>query len=372
MSSIQHGDSYYTLTLRDLDNVIRKLSDDGYTVYGPVVQDGAIVYDVIGSVSQLPVGLRDVQGPGYYRLEKRGDNAYFGYVVGPHSWKKILYPAKVKLLSVNNMWDVKLFNEGATRMAFLGVRGCELEAIRVLDRVLLDGIYRDPVYKSRRENLFIIAVNCVEPGSNCFCTSMGTGPEAKHGYDISLTEVREGDRHFFLAKPKTAAGLKLLKEIGAVEAGEEDVAAAQKALRGALSKFSKKLVVKELREKAYREFEGGIWSEIAGRCLACGNCTLVCPTCFCTTIEDTNSLDMSVAERWRRWDSCFTSSFSYIHGGPIRSSIGSRYRQWFMHKLVTWVDQFGLQGCVGCGRCITWCPVGIDITEEAARLDDKT
>ena len=371
MTSGHQGESFYTLTLQDLDNLIKKLVTAGYTVYGPVIQDGAIVYDVIDSVRQLPVGWRDVQAPGHYRLEKRGDNAYFGFVVGPQSWKKILYPPKAKLCTITRDGDVQFNREDGGRMAFLGVRGCELEAIRVLDKVLLGGKYQDPIYKGRREKISIIAVNCVEPGSNCFCASMGTGPETRDGYDISLTEVLDGDKHFFLAKPNTATGLQLLEEIKAVEASSEEVAAAKMAMRDAISKFHKKLAVEGLRERAYGELEGSAWSEIAGRCLACGNCTLVCPTCFCTTIEDSTTLDMSVAERWRRWDSCFTSSFSFIHGGPIRSSIGSRYRQWFMHKLVTWIDQFGLQGCVGCGRCITWCPVGIDITEEAARLGDR-
>ena len=110
------------------------------------------------------------------------------------------------------------------------------------------------------------------------------------------------------------------------------------------------------------------WEEVAGRCLTCGNCTMVCPTCFCTSVEDTSDLAGVSAERSRRWDSCFTMDFSYIHGGSVRASPKSRYRQWMTHKLATWWDQFGSSGCVGCGRCITWCPVGIDITEEVRAI----
>ena len=109
------------------------------------------------------------------------------------------------------------------------------------------------------------------------------------------------------------------------------------------------------------------WDDVAERCLTCGNCTMVCPTCFCTTVEDHSDLAGRRAERKRRWDSCFTMDFSYIHGGSVRDQARSRYRQWMTHKLASWIDQFGTSGCVGCGRCITWCPVGIDITEEVAR-----
>ncbi|WP_325063331.1 4Fe-4S dicluster domain-containing protein [Halovulum marinum] len=108
------------------------------------------------------------------------------------------------------------------------------------------------------------------------------------------------------------------------------------------------------------------WDVVADRCLSCANCTLACPTCFCSDVEDVNDLTGDHTERWRTWDSCFTADFSYVHGGSVRRSTKSRYRQWLTHKLSTWHDQFGSSGCVGCGRCIAWCPVGIDITAEAA------
>jgi formate hydrogenlyase subunit 6/NADH:ubiquinone oxidoreductase subunit I len=124
----------------------------------------------------------------------------------------------------------------------------------------------------------------------------------------------------------------------------------------------------DIKELLYRNYEHPRWDNVAGRCLTCANCTNVCPTCFCTTVEDVTDLTGQQAERRRRWDSCFTMDFSYIHGGSIRASTKSRYRQWMTHKLATWIDQFGTSGCVGCGRCITWCPVGIDITEEVAAI----
>ena len=123
-----------------------------------------------------------------------------------------------------------------------------------------------------------------------------------------------------------------------------------------------------LRELLQDSLEHPRWDEVAERCLTCGNCTMVCPTCFCTTVEDVTDLTGEQAERWRAWDTCFSLDHSYVHGGSVRPTGRSRYRQWMTHKLGTWWDQFGTSGCVGCGRCIAWCPVGIDITEEAAAL----
>jgi len=364
----QEVSKYYLLQPSLINELIRALRDDGYAVYGPVVRDGAIVYDELESASQLPVGLRDRQGPGQYRLEERGDGAFFGYVVGPYSWKRFLYPPRVKLLTVTSRGEVTVHNDWNGKMAFLAVRGCELAAIEVLDRVLMRGPYRDPVYSERRKNLFIVAVNCAEPGENCFCASMGTGPEARSGYDIALTEVLGDGVHYFVAGARTTEGERVLEKIGARRATDDEVAAASSVMKRSLTLFKKKLDVNGLKEEIYGSLESPVFTEVANRCLACANCTLVCPTCFCTNVEEVTDLEGKVAERWRRWDSCFNVDFSYIHGGSIRSSRMSRYRQWFTHKLATWVDQFGVMGCVGCGRCITWCPVGIDITEEAANI----
>jgi ferredoxin len=126
----------------------------------------------------------------------------------------------------------------------------------------------------------------------------------------------------------------------------------------------------DVRDLLMRNLEHRRWDQVADRCLSCGNCTMVCPTCFCTTVEETSGLTGAESARSRRWDSCFTMDFSYIHGGSVRSSTRSRYRQWMTHKLATWHDQFDMSGCVGCGRCITWCPVGIDITEEVRAIRD--
>ncbi|HYA80097.1 MAG TPA: 4Fe-4S dicluster domain-containing protein, partial [Methylocystis sp.] len=257
------------------------------------------------------------------------------------------------------------------RLAFIGVRACELHAIAIQDKVMLGGPYVDSHYRKRREGLFIVAVNCGHPGGTCFCVSMGTGPEAKSGFDLSLTEILGESGHVFLVRVGSEAGAETLAELPRRAATPQEVAAGDEVVAAAASAMGREMRADDLHELLARNLEHPRWNDVAERCLTCANCTMVCPTCFCTAVEDTSALDGSRAERSRRWDSCFTMDFSYLHGGGVRTSTKSRYRQWMTHKLATWFDQFGSSGCVGCGRCITWCPVGIDITEEARAIRES-
>jgi ferredoxin len=168
-----------------------------------------------------------------------------------------------------------------------------------------------------------------------------------------------------LVEVGTELGAEVLREVSHREAREEEKATAESVIARCSVQMGRSLDTTEIKELLYRNYEHPRWDDVAGRCLTCGNCTMVCPTCFCTTVEDFTDLSGEHAERRRRMDVCFTMDFSYIHGGSIRSSAKARYRQWMTHKLATWIDQFCVSGCVGCGRCITWCPVAIDITEEA-------
>jgi Fe-S oxidoreductase len=136
----------------------------------------------------------------------------------------------------------------------------------------------------------------------------------------------------------------------------------------AAKKMGRAMNTAGIKELLYKQIDHSRWEEVASRCLTCANCTMVCPTCFCTTVEDVSDVTGEHAERWRKWDSCFNLNFSYIFGGSLRRTVKGRYRQWMTHKLASWIDQFGVSGCVGCGRCITWCPVGIDITEEVRAM----
>ena len=347
------------------------LREQGYTPVGPTVRDGAIVYDELGSDADLPVGWTDVQGAGSYRLERRDDEALFGYVVGPHSWKKFLFPPATRLMRTaltSNGLEIESGAGPAPRYAFIGVRACELAAIAVQDRVLTGGAHVDPAYKARRDGALLIAVNCGQAGNTCFCVSMETGPKAQRGFDLALTELLDAERHEFVVEAGTGRGREILGALPRRPATADDLEAAGRAVERAAGRMGRRLDTTGIRELLCESHDHPRWEEVASRCLTCANCTMACPTCFCTTVEDVTDLTGRHAERWRKWDSCFTLDFSYIHGGSVRVSARSRYRQWMTHKLASWIDQFGTSGCVGCGRCITWCPVGIDITEEVAAI----
>jgi ferredoxin len=197
---------------------------------------------------------------------------------------------------------------------------------------------------------------------------MNTGPKATSGFDLALTEIIDDGRHYFTVDVGSDAGREIMGEVSHDAAGAEEHSAASETIHRAAAQMGRSLDASGTKELLQSSHNHPRWEEVAARCLACGNCTMVCPTCFCSTVEDTTSLDGERAERVRNWDSCFTLDFSYVHGGNVRPSTSSRYRQWLTHKLANWIDQFGTSGCVGCGRCITWCPVGIDITEEVKAI----
>ena len=353
------------------DRLLKALSEAGYKIYGPVLRDGAIIYDEITSANELPIGWTDEQDKGRYRLKKRPDNAYFGYVVGAQSWKKYLFPPTATIWQAKktgNGFQVITDDEKPSPMAFLGVRACELKAIEIQDKILIDGEFQDPIYKRRREQVFTVAVNCTQVGGNCFCTSMNAGPKVSGDYDIALTEIIEEARHFFLAVAGSDRGDRILAQVPAEKAAQSTIDEAEEAVNRSAGRMQKHIDTAGIKEALYENSEHPRWDDVAKRCLSCANCTLVCPTCFCMNIDDYTDLTGETASRVRRWDSCFTVDHSYIHGGSVRNSVKSRYRQWLTHKLASWIDQFGTSGCVGCGRCITWCPAAIDITEEVAAI----
>jgi ferredoxin len=355
--------------LTSLEPLVAALRADGYRVVGPTVRDGAIVLAELVSAVDLPYGWGVRLAPGGYRLRERGDRAAFAHSAGPQSWKSFLHPSRSPLWTARREGDGGFAVEEPAReeprYAFLGVRGCDLRAIAIQDRVLSGP---DSGYARRRERAFVIGVNCTEPGEVCFCASAGTGPDTGPGYDLALTELVDGDDVGYLVDASLEAGWDLLDRLPYEVAEPAATTRAREAVAAAAGRMGRSLPAADLRELLAGALESPRWDDVAARCLSCGNCTMVCPTCFCTTVEDTTDLTGEVAQRWLRWDSCFDLDFSYLHGGPVRVSTRSRYRQWLTHKVGTWHDQFGESGCVGCGRCIVWCPVGIDITEELAAL----
>lgn len=365
------------------------LVGDGYTVIAPTVRDGTIAHDVIDSIADLPAGWGDEQETSHYRLRRRDDAAVFGYAAPVESWRRLLFPPRAAL------WRARRPGSGAgeaghrtdtdfvvdasipsTRYAFLGVRACELRAIDIQDRVFLGGMHPDPTYRSVREAALVIAVSCGDPAGTCFCVSMGAGPRVEGGADVVLTEVIEAAETaddgspdpWYLAEAHTERGRALLDRVPSNDASPELVAEADAVASRAAIHMGRSMPDLDLHDLLARSLEHPRWDDVAERCLACTSCTLVCPTCFCSSVEDVTDLTGTAARRERRWASCFELDHTYLHGGNIRATIRARYRQWLTHKLGTWYDQYGTSGCVGCGRCITWCPAGIDITEEVRAI----
>lgn len=358
----------------DLQVLLEALNQRGFQTIGPTLQDGDLVYGELTAVTDLPVGWTDEQDAGSFRLRPRGDQAFFGLTVGQQSWKQFLLPPRQRLWQARregNSFVILPDKEEIPKFAFIGVHACDLHAIAVQDRVLMQGQYVDPAYKARREGAFVVAVNCTQAGGTCFCASMGTGPQATTGFDLALTEILTEDQHFFLVEVGTDQGAEVLREVPHQPAPAAVQEQAERLVQAAAAQMGRQVDTAGIKELLYCHYDHPRWEEVAGRCLTCGNCTSVCPTCFCQAIEDVTDLTGQQAERWRRWDVCHTVGYSYIHGGSIRSSPQARYRQWLTHKMATWIDQFGCSGCVGCGRCITWCPAAIDITEELRAIRES-
>ena len=357
-----------------LRRLVEVLIERGYRVIGPTMRDNAIVLAQLDSADDLPRGWGVDVGPGHYRVRRRDDDAAFGHSAGPQSWKQFLHPPRQRLWAgthdgASDPESDPESDDETTRYAFLGVRGCDLAAIATLDRVLGRSEYPDNAFVNRRRRIFVVAVNCTEPGGLCFCASMGTGPAAGPGYDLALTERIAGDVPSYVVDVGSQEGADVLAAVPHRAADSAETACARADVEAAAAKMGRRMPDADLRQLLIGSRESPQWEEVAGRCLTCGNCTMVCPTCFCTTTEDVSDLTGDHAERWRHWASCFEFDFTYVHGGgSVRQSGASRYRHWLTHKLGTWHDQFGMSGCVGCGRCIAWCPAGIDITAEMNKM----
>ena len=354
-----------------LGELIGLLKHDGYRTWGPVVRDGAISPGPLSDVADLPRGWHDEQAPGSYRLRHDGDPALFSWAVGPGSWKSRFLPPAQTVWTAPPAGAAAAAppdpDGGAAPLAMIGVRPCELAAMSVLDRVLRHSPVPDPGYRDRRAGNFVVVAECSSPASTCFCSSMGAGPAAGAGFDLALMELGDPAGRF-VVRVGSGRGAELLRAIpGARPASGDDLAAREEALGRARSAMVRTVDASGVAGLLARNIDHPRWQEVAERCLACGNCTMVCPTCFCTDLRAGSDLHGGTSCE-RSWSSCFDADHSYVHGGPVRRTRASRYRQWLTHKLSTWWDQFGSSGCVGCGRCITWCPVGIDITEEVAAI----
>jgi sulfhydrogenase subunit beta (sulfur reductase) len=357
----------FHLPKRRLDELIAMLWRDGYRVLGPVERDGAVAFDEVRAAAEMPIGRREEQSPGRYRIGSGRPDEVFGVVNGPGSLKPSFFAPEETLLEIRRerrgfrASEVELT---AQRLAFIGVRACDLAALAIQDRVFLQDQYRDSHYAARRKEALMIAVNCTRAAATCFCASMNTGPEAKGGHDLALTEMDDG----FIVRWNSERGAAIVATLGLAHAEESAVDAASRGIADCAASQTRRMDNSDLPGLLYEEAESARWDDVASRCLSCTNCTMVCPTCFCHSVLDVEELDGNMSRRVRKWDSCFSLEHAHIHGINFRGRIHNRYRQWLTHKLASWIHQFGSSGCTGCGRCVTWCPVGIDLTEEVAAI----
>jgi ferredoxin len=352
----------------DFPRLLDRLTAEGYRCIGPQVRDGAIVYGPLASAAALPYGWHDRQGPGSYRLERDDSPRCFAWANGAQALKPLLFAPS------ETLWRVERDTQGQLRftatpppagpLAVIGVRACDLAALALHDLHFRDGPAPDPAYVARRHNLFLVAVHCAHPAATCFCASTGDGPRATQGFDLALSELDDG----FLVEIGSEAGRRVATQLPLRAADGNWIARAAGETAAATGRQTRRLPSRTLRDALFAQLGRPRWDKVAERCLACGNCTSVCPTCFCHAEHEDAAFDGCSSRHVREWDSCFAGKHSAIHGVTIRSGTRERYRQWLTHKLAGWHDQYGRSGCTGCGRCIAWCPVGIDITEEAAAL----
>jgi sulfhydrogenase subunit beta (sulfur reductase) len=351
-----------------VSELIQRIRRAGFELVGPRISGKAIAWGPIESERDLPIGWTETQEAGTYRLQRRDDDRWFGFTVGPDSAKRFLFPPVEPCFRLDpQRWSVE-FPDPARPLALFGLRGCDLAAIRVQDRVLAEGTVADARYRERRQTALRVAVECSDAAATCFCDSMGTGPAVGGDFDLCLTERWTGSEPTFLLRVGTARGRELIRDLGGRPAQARDLEAFRREPQRARAHMGRSMPPGVLARRVPPSPDHPRWNTVGDRCFACGNCTSVCPTCFCTTPHDETEFGSKGIERLRVWDSCFSRDFSYVSGRPQWEDVASRYGQWLGHKLFDWKAQFGTSGCVGCGRCITWCPAGIDLTEEVRAL----
>lgn len=335
---------YFTLNKSDLIEILNDLINRGYLVYGPT------------------------QNEGYIKIHNGNDINLDGIGVNKTILKQILYPNRDVLYEYNfENSDIKIIDHlnklVDQHQIIVGLRACDLRAIEILDRVFM-GKYEDIYYKTRRENTILIGVQCTDMGDKCFCYFVGSGPEIRNNYDLSLTDI--GSK--YLVEAGSIKGFSIVKEYRDyfLIAKKEDISLKKEVVDKLIDKFKKLEYhnIDDIIENLDKLFESRMWSEYAERCLACGRCNYVCPTCNCFDIIDVINDDFKGGKRVRIWDSCHFLGFTRVTSGEIfRRERRSRIRQRIYHKYYYSIYEIGDVSCVGCGRCIEVCKANIDIRD---------
>ncbi len=349
-----------------LDRLLTLIQETGYQLLGPQPVDGAIVYAPLSHAQQLPRGVHDHQQEGEYRLDSSDSPRCFAWANGPQCLKPLVFAATAPLFDTRRDAQGQLqftaIQPEAPATAVIGVRACDLAALTLSDAHFRD----DPHYTQRRQALFLVAVHCSHPAATCFCAATGDGPTVRHdaGHDLLLGELDEG---FILSVGSPAGQAVLDRLITEGHVHTAPGAALAELLQSGLDAAGyQHRQLPDLHGRLIAQSDHPHWQTLGERCLGCGNCTLVCPSCFCSSEVEQAQLNGRLSHHYRQWDSCFSPGHATLAGFNVRADTTSRYRQWLCHKLDSWHDQYGRAGCVGCGRCISWCPVGIDITVEGA------
>lgn len=329
----------FVLPKSNLGDFVARLAKD-HEVFGPVAKGDSFVFAPVTNADDV-------------RLD------YDTTVLPP---KKFFHQPEQDMIEFSGIAEVAREEQPVGKRVLLGVHPCDVNGLLSLDKVFL-GTYPDPYYKKLRENTVIIALNCTRPCQNGFCASFNTGPEVDTGFDLSLTDI--GDKFVVMVGSakggELAAGLEL--------ASDDDLVAGRKAMRASQHEITRRIDVDDLPEFLHQNFDHPVWLEEKEKCLACGSCTVVCPTCYCFAVKDMVDLSLEKGGRTRMWDSCMFMEFSRVAMDhifvPDRTA---RLKQRMYHKLAYYQQQFDATGCVGCGRCVTACIKHIDPVDVVARI----
>ncbi len=230
----------------------------------------------------------------------------------------------------------------------MGIRPCDLKAIKVLDKIF-GSEPADNSYMRKRRSLILVVLNCNHPGKACFCSQLGAGPECQDGFDLLLTELDSG----YLVESGSSSGMLILKDYS--EFFQDADLSHINEKNNKMDEATRMMEPCQNRSPDYilNAIERADWESLGRQCLNCGGCTFVCPVCHCFNIID---LGVPDGERLRCRDSCILSGFSRMTGNVNpRKSAGERLRNWYLDKFQHIPENTGLQGCVGCGRCIQVC-----------------
>ena len=321
-----------------LPGLIGKISAD-MTVYGPVQENGYVLF----------------------RALKKGEEPLISYANARNAPKHFLFPQREEIMKYRLTGRDMTFageEKGIEEAVLFGVRPCDARSFVLLDMLFNQEKYQDPGYIERREKTTVITLACVHPPyTTCFCAAVGGDPNSTAGADISLTDL--GDS--YLAEFMTPKGERFLRLWGGLQEADGAALAKKEAIViNAAKELGPQPPAGDIKPVLDRVFEHPFWETIHSRCLKCGTCTYLCPTCHCFDISDETKGSDGV--RIRNWDSCMYPLFTVTTSGHNpRPSQKERWRQRVMHKFKYYVDNFGAISCVGCGRCVMHCPVNIDI-----------